>query len=212
MLNLKKNKYLYLSIILFSIYALVVYYNKEESLNIEYDNNNEDGNSIINQDLDLNIDDSITIHEVQTIKNKNITNSGVEKININNKEIEQKVIKVGLNKKGEIFVPNNPNDIAWYEQVGKDTMNILLAGHRTWGSKKGIFYKSEFWEKGLTVELTFDNGETEIFELKEKYIYRPELTPEAIMNTSKGKYRLTLITCSLDGEERVYNVFYLKSK
>lgn len=212
--QLKSNLFLYIAIILFALFIGLLWQGGAFSnSNVEYDQllvSNNEGNQ-----KELDIDDDTrgtkeTIINNNTSQDSAIRDYGVKLLSFDKYGISQEVIPVGIDHEGKIEVMNNAHDLVWYERKGENVKNIIIAGHQGWKKERGILNDSHTWEKGSELELTFENGTKETFVLTYKYKYKPDETPLELMSTEEGDYRVTVITCSVDGKERIYNVFYKK--
>lgn len=193
--ELRKNKYLVVSILLLVI-AFGWFYGDTQEVGFD--------------DIDeISKEDKIGEEK----ESKRTWGKAIKSIEVEGKGINQEVYPVGVTEDGYIETRDNAEDLVWYEHYGEGVRNVIIAGHRAWGSKKGVLYESETWEKGTKVIITFSDGSIEVFVHTKKYKYRMEDTPIEIMDTENGEYRITIMTCT--GEyvkgyghlDRVYNIF-----
>lgn len=206
---IKEYKYLFLSIACLILFFIFSTNNSNANIeaNISFDNESTYLHKERTTELNTRSLEGIKRHSY------GIHESNVKRIIINDKEINQEVIPVGVDSEGRVATANNAIDLTWYARTGDKVTNIIIAGHRDYTDGIGVLSGSELWEKGLQLEIIFENGTKETFELSHKYNYTPEETPSEIMNTETGGYRVTLITCVgefIKGqgyENRIYNVF-----
>ncbi|KZR59348.1 class F sortase [Bacillus badius] len=147
---------------------------------------------------------------------REIVYSNVKKVVIPKYKVNQNITPVGLDEYGHIKTVENAHEIVWYAIKGVNVHNIILAAHKDYRGEIGAFYDSDRWEKGEELIIEYENGNREVFELKRKYSFRPEETPENVMKVDEGEYRVTVMTCYgkfIKGkgyEKRIYNVFTKK--
>lgn len=201
---IQKNIFLFISIFFLIVSLFLIYYFFIDKENyIVYDN------KVTNYPENINT-------KLSTPESNLSVTSGISSINIYTENLEFNVIPVGVDKDGYIKTMNNANDIVWYERTGTDVSNMIIAGHSSWLGEKGLFLDSEFWDKGTELEVTFLNGKKEKFILTSKYKYIAEDTPNDVLDTEKGVYRVTVMTCigeyveGVGSKYRVYNVFTKK--
>lgn len=202
--TLKDNFFLYVSIVSFLLFSVVLFYEYQVS-KVTYDNEIVPVEEIVVEEEKKEVPKPIEVEEHYAIQHSDVVH-----IEIKNKGVSQEVIPVGVDENNVMIIPNNARDLVWYARKGEKVRNIIIAGHRGWRGYEGTLFNSKHWEKGTELELTFDNGEKEVFVLTHKYKYSPEEIPEYLMNTEVGTYRVTIFTCNDDGTERVFNVFSYK--
>lgn len=208
---IKEYKYLILAITCLGLFF--IFSTNSSNANIEANISFDNESSILHKERSINRK-SKSLKGIQH-ETYGIHKSNVKRIIINDKEINQEVIPVGVDSEGRVATADNAIDLTWYARTGDKVNNIIIAGHRDYTDGIGVLSGSELWGKGLRLEIEFENGTKETFELTHKYNYTPEETPSEIMNTETGEYRVTLITCVgefIKGkgyENRIYNVFTL---
>ncbi len=117
---------------------------------------------------------------------------------------------VGLNSAGEMDVPNNNKDVAWFHLGTKpgDVGSAVIAGHLD--SKSGtpaIFWNLKSLTKSDVVYVVDSNGKKNKFEVMYTEKYNSEEAPmEKIFGADDGAF-LNLITCNgvWDKSEKNYN-------
>jgi sortase A len=126
--------------------------------------------------------------------------------------IDTNIQSVGLAKdgSGEMGVPNNFTDVAWYNGGPYPGMSgsAVLAGHLNGRNiPKAVFYDLEKLQPGDVVEVVDDGGKVIQFEVTAVKTYSYNDPTEDIFLTASDRPRLNLITCG--GEwlknERLYN-------
>lgn len=99
---------------------------------------------------------------------------------------------------GLMDVPDNVTDVAWYEHgpsPGEPGSAVLAAHVDLREEGPGVFFDIDDLEQGDNVEVTFDDGSRQDFEVTATATYpKTELPLDAIFSRS-GPAVLTLITC-----------------
>jgi|SRR3989344_5832738 len=113
-------------------------------------------------------------------------------------KIQTVVEPVGVTETGNMDVPKNANNVAWYSYgvSPAEDGNSVLAGHfDTPTGKPAIFYNLRKLETGDEIEIISINGIHSVFEVIEKSSIPYDVFPsEEIFKTRPGK-NLNLITC-----------------
>jgi LPXTG-site transpeptidase (sortase) family protein len=124
--------------------------------------------------------------------------------------IDAKVQKVGVKSNGNMGVPTNFTDVAWYKdgtipgQIG----SAVIDGHVDNGlSLAGVFKHLDSIQKGDDVYVVTEKGTKLHFVVTATDLYDYKNTPNDLIFNEKGAARLRLITCTGDwvGAERTYN-------
>lgn len=112
--------------------------------------------------------------------------------------VETSIESVGLTKNGEMGVPKDISNTAWYNlgtQIGK-AGSAVINGHFGWKEGKSSafdnLYKLKIGDK-IYIE---NRKETIIFVVKEIRVFNKKEGTESVFNSSDGKSHLNLITCN----------------
>ena len=70
--------------------------------------------------------------------------------------VQAPVVRVGVDRSGQMVVPRNARDIAWLDQGGVpgDTQNVVLAGHISYAKHAGSFFRLREMQPGDVVSLS----------------------------------------------------------
>lgn len=114
-------------------------------------------------------------------------------------DVEAPIEPHGVDPGSELMdVPDNVTDVAWYEHgpsPGEPGSAVLAAHVDLRGQGPGVFFDIHDLEPGDLVEIDFDDGSKQAFEVTATTTYRKtELPLDAIFSRS-GPATLTLITC-----------------
>ena len=113
-------------------------------------------------------------------------------------DVEAPVLAAGVEPNGDMEVPRNVTDVAWYKHgpAPGDAGSAVLAAHVDLaGQGPGAFFDLRTIETGDVIYVDFDDGVTETFRAEARTIYeKTELPTEAIFSRD-GPPVLTLITC-----------------
>ena len=111
--------------------------------------------------------------------------------------IDTAIQSVGKDKTGNMDVPNNSTDVAWYNlgTVPGDPGNAVISGH--YDDKKGpaIFYKLGKLKKGDSITVTDNNGLDRVFKVIEVASYPYNKAPLNKIFGFDLNHDLNLITC-----------------
>ncbi|MCA1066251.1 class F sortase [Rossellomorea aquimaris] len=123
-------------------------------------------------------------------------------------DLEAPIKEFGLDKEGNMEVPDNGKDVAWFEpgfQPG-ERGNAVLAGHVDDEKQPAVFYELKELEPGDEIHLQDENGERLTFVVMEKVAYQKDDAPLRNIFGPSQKPRLNLITCTgyFDREIRNY--------
>ena len=115
--------------------------------------------------------------------------------------VDAPVDPYGVAPDGQMAIPNNVADVAWYEPGPGpgETGSAVLAAHVALGSQgRGVFYDLKLLEPGDVVYVARSDGSEQAFEVEESITYlKAELPLESIFSR-EGPPVLTLITCGGD--------------
>ena len=117
---------------------------------------------------------------------------------------------VGMDEKGNMDVPRNDNNVAWYELGFKPGAagNSVMAGHLdTRTGAPAIFYQLDSLEKGDRIQIIGTDGSTKEFVVTHKQTYPYNAFPLVEVFGTSDKPRLNLITCEgrYNSSERNYS-------
>jgi len=106
---------------------------------------------------------------------------------------------VGVTEKGEMGLPSDPNNVAWYDlgQTPGEIGTAVIAGHNIWKNGKSSTF-TDLSALGLDDKIYIENekGETAVFAVKKTRKYSPQIDTTDIFRSSDGKAHLNLITCA----------------
>lgn len=126
-------------------------------------------------------------------------------------DVEAPIEPYGVNPDSELMdVPDNVTDVAWYEHgpsPGEPGSAVLAAHVDLRGQGPGVFFDIADLEPGDLVEVAYDDGTRQAFEVTATTTYlKSELPLDAIFSRS-GPATLTLITCGgvFDAEASRYD-------
>lgn len=114
-------------------------------------------------------------------------------------DVEAPIEAYGVDPDTELMdVPDNVTDVAWYEHgpsPGEPGSAVLAAHVDLRGQGPGVFFDIDDLEPGDLVEVGFDDGSRQAFEVIATATYpKTELPLDAIFSRS-GPATLTLVTC-----------------
>lgn len=106
---------------------------------------------------------------------------------------------VGQDKFGRMATIPNPSVIGWYAYGPSPghSGNAILAGHRDWNGKLGVFWDIQNIKPNATVSIKYSNGTESLFRVVSSHTYEASKVPAVVMSQS-GPTRTTLITCAGD--------------
>jgi LPXTG-site transpeptidase (sortase) family protein len=115
--------------------------------------------------------------------------------------VDAPVDPYGIAPDGQMAIPNNVADVAWYEPGPGpgETGSAVMAAHVALGSQgRGVFYDLKLLEPGDVVYVARSDGSEQAFQVEESVTYlKSELPLESIFSRD-GPPVLTLITCGGD--------------
>ena len=122
-------------------------------------------------------------------------------------DIEAPIKEFGLDQKGNMELPENGKDVAWFEpgfQPGEKG-NAVLAGHVDDEKKPAVFFELKTLEPGDKVILQDEKGKTFTFEVREKVAYEKDDAPLRKIFGPGDKRMLNLITCTGYFDHDIHN-------
>lgn len=115
--------------------------------------------------------------------------------------VDAPVDPYGIAPDGQMAIPNNVSDVAWYEPGPGpgETGSAVLAAHVALGSQgRGVFYDLKLLEPGDVVYVARSDGSEQAFEVEESITYLKSELPLDSIFSREGPPVLTLITCGGD--------------
>jgi len=118
--------------------------------------------------------------------------------------------QVGLNKKGEVGIPNNYVDVAWYKEGPRPGApgSAVIDGHLDGKNmKEAVFYDLEKLKVGDLVEVLDDQGKIFQFRVYDKKVYDYASSTPEVFTSDGSRFLLNLITCTGDWiqTQKIYN-------
>ncbi len=122
-------------------------------------------------------------------------------------DLEAPIKEFGLDKEGNMELPDNGEDVAWFEpgfQPGEKG-NAVLAGHVDDEKKAAVFYELKELEPGDEIQLQDKDGATLTFVVREKVAYQKDDAPLRTIFGPSQKRMLNLITCTGYFDREIHN-------
>lgn len=113
-------------------------------------------------------------------------------------EVEAAIVPAGVERNGDMEVPKNVRDVAWYKHgsaPGEPGSAVLAAHVDLAGQGPGVFYDLRTLEPGDEIYVTFDDGTIDAFTAEARTIYNKTELPVDTIFSRQGSPVLTLITC-----------------
>lgn len=112
--------------------------------------------------------------------------------------VDADIEQVGMDEKGNMDVPKDPDNAAWYtlgHKVGENGSAVIAAHFDKPSGEPAIFYRLNSLSPGDTIEVEDDSGNSLTFEVEdaERYPFN-DFPLQKVFNTT-GVSRLNLITC-----------------
>ncbi|CAM4217069.1 class F sortase [Listeria booriae] len=113
------------------------------------------------------------------------------------KPVVNPIAPVGTDKDGRMYIPDDITKVYWYKfgPTPGNKGNAIIAGHRDWGGKLGLFQYLEDIKIGEKVVITDANDKAQTFQVVSKKAYSYKNFPTDLMDTTKG-HKVTLISCT----------------
>lgn len=104
---------------------------------------------------------------------------------------------VSVDEKQRMDIAPGLQTASWYQYgaIPGNTGNAILAGHRDWKGKIGVFQHLEEMSKDEQITITYQDGTSKKFIAVSKNVYPLNQIPATVMDLS-GESRVTLITCT----------------
>ncbi|MFC7785062.1 class F sortase [Rossellomorea sp. GCM10028870] len=122
-------------------------------------------------------------------------------------DLEAPIKGFGLDKEGNMELPDNGKDVAWFEpgfQPGEKG-NAVLAGHVDDEKKAAVFFELKELEPGDEIHLQDEDGDTMTFVVREKVAYQKDDAPLRTIFGPSEKRMLNLITCTGYFDREIHN-------
>jgi sortase A len=122
-------------------------------------------------------------------------------------DLEAPIKEFGLDKKGNMELPDNGKDVAWFEpgfQPGEKG-NAVLAGHVDDEKKPAVFFELNELEPGDEIHLQDEDGAILTFVVREKVAYQKDDAPLRTIFGPSEKRMLNLITCTGYFDRKIHN-------
>ncbi len=113
--------------------------------------------------------------------------------------IDAAVESVGTSPDGAMDVPQNLDDVAWFNLGPRPGAvgSAVIDGHSGWSHGiPAVFDNLYTIQKGDTILVQDQNGITTTFVVRDVKTYDPKANASAVFTSSDGKTHLNLITCT----------------
>ncbi len=112
--------------------------------------------------------------------------------------VDAAVEKVGVDTQGNIGIPSDPNDAAWYRlgPLPGDPGNAIIDGHLDWTSGPAVFSHLGQLQPKDQVTVVRRDGSRLNFLVTRRRVFRASQRPPADMWVRGGPSRISLITCT----------------
>jgi sortase A len=123
--------------------------------------------------------------------------------------VDTAVVPVGITSDGEMDVPKDPAEVAWYSFGSRpgESGNAVIAGHYDWmNNKTAVFDSLHKLSKGDKIFIEDENGVATTFVMREMRIYDKDEDASDVFISGDNKVHLNLITCIgvWDEVEKIY--------
>lgn len=105
---------------------------------------------------------------------------------------------VGVASDGNMDVPKDPNDVAWFELGPRpgEIGSAVIAGHYGWkNNTSAAFDAISTLQKNDKIFVEDDTGTTIAFVVSEIRLYDPKSDASSVFESNDGKSHLNLVTC-----------------
>ena len=120
-------------------------------------------------------------------------------LRVNSIGVDAPIVPKGVDRRtGQMAVPSNVRDVAWYRFGSRPGENgsAVLAAHVDLASQgPGVFFDLRTIEPGATVEVEFSDGSVSLFRVEARTVYEKDKLPLETVFAKVGSPVLTLITC-----------------
>jgi hypothetical protein len=114
---------------------------------------------------------------------------------------EASIIPAGVEPNGDMEVPENVTDVAWYKYgsaPGEPGSAVLAAHVDLAGQGPGVFFELGTLDPGSVIYIDFDDGTTATYRAEARSVYDKDALPTEAIFRRQGPPVLTLITCGGD--------------
>ncbi|GGD20364.1 class F sortase [Pontibacillus salipaludis] len=113
-------------------------------------------------------------------------------------DVDAPIVQKGLNKSGEMEVPNNGEDVGWFEPgtMPGDSGNAILAGHVDDRNGPAVFFDLKQLEQGDLILLMGEDGKELTFEVDKVIAYPKDDAPLRKIFGPSNHRNLNLLTCT----------------
>lgn len=107
------------------------------------------------------------------------------------------VIALGMDDENVPYVPDNEDDIAWYDFTVKPGggSNAVFGGHLNWGGNPGVFFDLEDVQPGELVRILAEDGEEFTYRVFNNESLDPKNRDSVNVMAPADTDIITLITC-----------------
>lgn len=119
-------------------------------------------------------------------------------LRIDTLEVAAPVEPYGVDESGQMAVPNNVTEVAWYRfgpKPGEPGSAVLAAHVDLAGSGPGVFFDLDTLEEDDQITVTYEDGSETVFRVVARGVYEKEELPLDVIFSRQGPPVLTLITC-----------------
>ncbi|PIR76107.1 MAG: class F sortase [Candidatus Magasanikbacteria bacterium CG10_big_fil_rev_8_21_14_0_10_42_10] len=125
-------------------------------------------------------------------------------------DVDAAVISVGITSDGEMDVPKNPADVAWYSPGSRPGENgsAVIAGHYDQKNNvSAVFTNLHSLKKGDTIVVEDEEGVTTTFVVRDIMVYDKDRDATDVFFSRDGNAHLNLVTCTgvWDKSEKSYS-------
>lgn len=143
---------------------------------------------------------TLVIENVATHSNQEQTNIELPaRLKIPVIEVDAAVVPVGLTPDGEMDVPKDPSEVAWFNlgpHDGKTGSNVI-AGHYDWKNNvPAVFDNLDKLSKGDNIFIEDEKGVTTDFIVREIRTYEKDEEASDVFGSDDDKAHLNLVTCT----------------
>ncbi len=124
--------------------------------------------------------------------------------------VDTAIESVGMDTKGNMDVPQNADNVAWYKlgyKIDSNGSAVIAAHFDKPDGSPAVFYSLSTLKTGDTVKVTDNHGTTVTYSISDSNAYPYDSFPLQQVFNSKGKSTLNLITCdgTWDKNKKTYN-------
>jgi sortase A len=170
---------------------------KETEVSTSADNTRSKQNSKKNQTATLGISDQPIIRDNQVALVPNT-------ISIPSIGVDTRITNVGILENGQMGVPENVDEVAWFEPGTKPGArgNAVMAGHVDSKTGPAIFFHLKKLKKGDEVIVAGQDGEKLTFKVVDKKAFPKDNAPVEKIFGYTSRKMLNLITCTGDFNQK----------